>query len=128
MTKVDELLRLTQVVLDGELAAMQDAALALTQVQEELEALKQRKTAVNDQILSDETLLPAMVVQGGKWISWAQKEQARINRELSIASAALEAQREKTRTAFGRVEALKKLREHGQQEARRANLARLAQL
>ncbi|MGH1369710.1 MAG: hypothetical protein ACRBCL_13940 [Maritimibacter sp.] len=123
--QLNELARITQIVLDAELAQMQGHSQKVNALEAKIAALKRERNALTTQTQTQDESDTAMILGlDRKWQAWAQLEQAKLNRELAAATALLEAQREKTRVAFGRAEAVKNMQAKQEAQSQQKMTAR----
>lgn len=116
---------LTQILLDADLARLQQLADETRRRQDEVVKLGTALTARSNALkgTDEATDLAFQTGQDARWQAWTTREKKRLMRETAEIAAQREAQRKKAQKAFGRVEALAGIRRL-QEEERKLHEAR----
>jgi hypothetical protein len=103
---------LTQMILDAELAELRARSADVAAIRTKHAALAEARHARTDRLKNDTTDddLAFTTGQDALWHVWLERETRRLGAELALAAARQEEQRLKAKHAFGRVEALGRLR------------------
>lgn len=116
---------LTQILLDTELAKLQQLAEETRRREQAVAKLGAALTARSDALKGTDPLtdLAFQTGQDARWQAWATREKKHLMREAAEIAAQREAQRKKAQKAFGRVEALAGI-ERLEEDARKLRAAR----
>lgn len=125
---LQDLEALTRMVLDAELAKLRAASTEVAAHRAKIAALN-AEVAIRAQSVkaaAEGLDLASSLGQDARWLSWVMQKKKELNAEMSRAAAALEAQQQKAKHAFGRVEAVSGLRQK-ERDAQRVTEARRVQ-
>ncbi len=110
---------LTGMVLDVERMKLQQIALAERKLKEQIMELDKESKKRSGQLLAkggtDQALLAGADM---RWQSWLQQQKRKLNTRRAALLAKYEEQRQKAQKAFGKDEAVRKLLEQSNEEAR----------
>lgn len=118
--QIAEIARVTQMILDAELARLKEVSAEVATLRAALDGLDGEVRRRAAQIAgSGDADCARLAGRDGPWLDWVAARRRALNRALAEASARREAQRVVTRRAFGRVEAvsgLVRLEEDGRRQ------------